>query len=123
MAIAPLTSLSQFNTVVSSQLSSSADPRVFSLPLSHLPSCCTDQRRPRLAHLLLGVLVRSMSRHDTDLQWRRGLGLARGRRLLQSGHRPCERNRPARRWANGEQLSVPNPRVPLRGVHTAYCIV
>jgi len=73
-----------------------------------------------------------MSRHDTDLQWGRGLGLARGRRLLQSGHRPCKRHRPARRWANGEQLSVPNPRVPpsghahgvlyrlIRGVVNAY---
>ena len=122
MAIVPLTSLSQFNTAVSSELSST-DPRVFSLPLSHISSCCTDQRRPRLRRLLLGVLVRSMSRHDTDLQWRRGLGLARGRRLLQSGHRPCERHRPACRRTNSEQLSVPNPRVPLRGVHTAHCIV
>lgn len=122
MAIVPLTSLSQFNTVVSSQ-HSSADPRVLSLPLSHLSSCCTDQRQPCLRHLLLGVLVWSMSRHDADLQWCRGLGLACGCRLLQSGHRPCERHRPASRRANSEQLSVPNPRVPLRGVHTAYCII
>ncbi len=110
MTVVPLSSLTQFNSIVSSHLSLQPDATCILFLCLISPSCCTDQRGSRRRHLFLGVLVRSLSRHDADLQRRRGLGLARGRRLLQSGHRPRERHCPARRRTNGARLNlVPNP--------------
>lgn|SRR6266850_549375 len=112
MTVVPLTSLTQFHSVVSFLAADAT--RFLPFLLSHSPPPPPDQRGSRCRHLLLGVLVRSLSWHDADLQRRRRLGLGPRRRLLQSGHRPRAGRRPARRWANCVcLLPLPNPRPPF----------
>lgn len=103
MVVIPLTSLPQFNSIVSSQWCPRAvqlgPPVFFSLCLIIL--WFADQREPRRRHLLLGVLVRPLPRNDANFRRRCKLWLACGHRFLQSRHRPSKRHRSARWWANG----------------------
>jgi hypothetical protein len=91
-----ITSLPQFNSVVSFRGASAANLACSRVSLAlHI-----DQWRPRRLHLLLGLLVWALPRHDSNLQRLRGLRVIPWRRLLQGRHRPRTGRRSARRRSN-----------------------